>query len=388
MSDRKSLLEIIKVIPDYRNARGRIYTIESIRFCIICGFMCGCYNAVDISDYIDLNFDFFKELLDLRSVPSHDTLSLCLRKTDWCTLSDELSVWLDNNFPEVVKKYGGYEMTSIDGKAIKGMTERVNGGKPRYFMNAQKSGGTISLASREVGEKKNEISELPGFISSLSIENNVITIDAIGTQQAVIDMILKKKAHYLLPVKSNQENLSEIIKAEAAIKRYDGSCEKLPYCSLVKKGHGRIEEYKFRTLIDTTFLADSLPRCSSFNTIGNVAVIEKTTRAKEDGGWKAADTETMYYITDLTNCNPLTLLECKIDHWCIESSHWKLDVIMREDYQTARKENAGINMTIIRRLVMRLAQASDNPKDKKLKYFTSHCYKDNDFMLKCLLMSE
>ena len=350
--------------------------------------MCGCYNAVDISDYIDLNFDFFKELLDLRSVPSHDTLSLCLRKTDWCTLSDELSVWLDNNFPEVVKKYGGYEMTSIDEKAIKGMTERVNDGKPRYFMDAQKSGGTISLASREVGEKKNEISELPGFISSLSIENNVIKINAIGTQQAVIDMILKKKAHYLLPVKSNQENLSEIIKAEAARKRYDGSFEKLPYCSLVKKGHGRIEEYKCRTLIDTTFLADSLPRCSSFNTIGNVAVIEKTTRAKEDGGWKAADTETMYYITDLTNCNPLTLLECKIDHWCIESSHWKLDVIMREDYQTARKENAGINMTIIRRLVMRLAQASDNPKDKKLKYFTAHFYKDNDFMLKCLLMSE
>ena len=231
-------------------------------------------------------------------------------------------------------------MTSIDGKAIKGMTERVNDGKPRYFMNAQKSGGTISLASREVGEKKNEISELPGFISSLSIENNVIKINAIGTQQAVIDMILKKKAHYLLPVKSNQESLSEIIKAEVARKRYDGSFEKLPYCSLVKKGHGRIEEYKCRTLIDTTFLADSLPRCSSFNTIGNVAVIEKTTRAKEDGGWKAADTETMYYITDLTNCNPLTLLEGKINHWCIESSHWKLDVIMREDYQTARKENA------------------------------------------------
>lgn len=83
MSDQKSLLEIIKVIPDYRNARGRIYTIESIRFCIICGFMCGCYNAVDISNYVDLNFDFFKELLGLKSVPSHDTLSLCLRKTDW-----------------------------------------------------------------------------------------------------------------------------------------------------------------------------------------------------------------------------------------------------------------------------------------------------------------
>ena len=100
-------------------------------------------------------------------MPSHDTLSLCLRKTDWCTLSSELGAWLDNNFPEMIKKYDGYEMTAIDGKAIKAMTDRVNNGKPRYFMNAQKSGGTISLASKEVGEKKNEISELPGFIESV-----------------------------------------------------------------------------------------------------------------------------------------------------------------------------------------------------------------------------
>ena len=83
----------------------------------------------------------------------------------------------------------------------------------------------------------------------------------------------------------------------------------------------------------------------------------------------------MYYITDLTDGNPLTFLECKIDHWCIEASHWKLDVIMWEDFQTARKENAGINMAIIRRLVMRIAQASGNPKDKKLKHFMKHCSK-------------
>ena len=254
-------------------------------------------------------------------------------------------------------------------------------------MNAQKYGGTIPVRSREVGEKKNELSELPGFISSLSIEGNVITIDAIGTQTAVIDAILKKKAHYLLPVKSNQETLLESIRAESERKRSDGSFASLPYCSLVKKGHGRIETYECHTLVDTSFLLGCLPKGSSFNTIGSIAVIEKTTSAKTGGEWEKTGQETMYYITDLTECNPLTLLECKIDHWCIEASHWKLDVIMREDFQTARKENAGINMTIIRRLVMRIAQASDNPKDKKLKHFMKHCFKDNDFMLKCLLMS-
>ena len=246
-------------------------------------------------------------------------------------------------------------MTAIDGKAICGMTDRTNGGKPRYYMNAQKSGGTISVRSMEVGEKRNEISELPGFISSLNIEGNVITIDAIGTQKSVIDAILKKKAHYLPPVKSNQESLLESIKTEAERKRADGSFDSLPSSSLVKKGHGRLETYECHTLVDTSFLLECLPKGSSFNTIGSIAVIDKTTSAKAGGKWEETGRETMYYITDLTDCNPLTLLECKIDHWCIEASHWKLDVIMREDFQTARKENAGINMTIIRRPVMRIA---------------------------------
>ena len=39
------------------------------------------------------------------------------------------------------------------------------------------------------------------------------------------------------------------------------------------------------------------------------------------------------------------------------------------------------------RMVMRITQASDNPKGKKLKYFMKHCFKDNAFMPKCLLMS-
>lgn len=153
-------------------------------------------------------------------------------------------------------------------------------------MNAQKSGRTISVRSKEAGEKKNELSELPGFISSLSVEGNVITIDAIGTQKAVIDSILKKKAHYLLPVKSNQETLLESIRAESERKRSDGSFGSLSYCSLVKKDHGRIETYECHTLVDTSFLFECLPKGSSFNTIGSIAVIDKTTSAKTGGNGK------------------------------------------------------------------------------------------------------
>lgn len=387
MSEPESLLDIVGAVPDYRKAKGKIYAVESLRFCIVCGFMCGYYTSVDISEYIELNFGFFRELLHLRSVPSHDTLSLCLRKTDWYEMSEKLAKWLDDNFSELHKKYDGKTMTSIDGKAIRGMTDRVNGGKPRYYMNAQRSGGTISVRSREVGEKKNEISELPGFIESLDIEGDIITIDAIGTQKSVIDMILKKKAHYLLPVKPNQEGLMEAIRAEAERKRCDHSLDGVPCHTLTKKGHGRIEIYTCRNLIDTTFLIDRLDAASPFCSIGTIAVIEKKTMAKECGEWKMSGDETMYYITDMANCDPLTLLECKIDHWCIESSHWKMDVIMREDEQTARKDNAGINMTIIRRLVMRISQSSENEKDRKLKYFMKHCNSDRDFMVKCLLVT-
>lgn len=50
-------------------------------------------------------------------------------------------------------------------------------------------------------DKSNEITAIPEVLSAIDIEDAVISIDAMGTQREVVDLIFEKKGHYLLSVK-------------------------------------------------------------------------------------------------------------------------------------------------------------------------------------------
>ena len=48
-------------------------------------------------------------------------------------------------------------------------------------------------------------------MSEIDIEEAIVSIDAMGTQREIVDLILDKKGHYLLSVKGNQKSLYEDI---------------------------------------------------------------------------------------------------------------------------------------------------------------------------------
>jgi predicted transposase YbfD/YdcC len=52
------------------------------------------------------------------------------------------------------------------------------------------------------------------LLDTLSIERNIITIDAMGTQTKIVNKIIENGADYILAVKENQEQLLEEIKDE------------------------------------------------------------------------------------------------------------------------------------------------------------------------------
>ena len=60
------------------------------------------------------------------------------------------------------------------------------------------------------------------------------------------------------------------------------------------------------------------------------------------------------------------------NHWGIENScHWVLDVAFREDASRIRKDNAGENFAIVRRIALNLLKAEKSAKlgvaNKRLK---------------------
>lgn len=90
---------------------------------------------------------------------------------------------------------------AIDGKALRGCTEKIRNRKTPYILNAIDTATALVIAQLPIAEKENEITAIPKLLKLLNIQESLVTIDAIGTVQSVIDTINEKEADYLLTVK-------------------------------------------------------------------------------------------------------------------------------------------------------------------------------------------
>lgn len=67
------------------------------------------------------------------------------------------------------------------------------------------------LGQIKVNEKSNEIPVIPELLKRFSLENSIISIDAISCQKEIVSKIMEQKADYVLAVKENQGQLYENI---------------------------------------------------------------------------------------------------------------------------------------------------------------------------------
>ena len=67
----------------------------------------------------------------------------------------------------------------------------------------------LSLGQVACAEKSNEITAIPELLRLVDIKGTIITIDAMGTQKAIAEQIIKSEADYVLALKGNQETLHQ-----------------------------------------------------------------------------------------------------------------------------------------------------------------------------------
>lgn len=70
--------------------------------------------------------------------------------------------------------------------------------KPSHIVSAWSKEDGFCLGQKAVEEKSNEITAIPELLDKLQIKGQVITIDAMGTQVAIVEKIRKKRAEYVL----------------------------------------------------------------------------------------------------------------------------------------------------------------------------------------------
>ena len=352
-----NLFERFEVLEDPRDERGKKYKLIDILIMTIYGLLCGLKDFTNIADFMKLKEDYFTKLLNLENgTPSHDCLSDLYASIDPKQFMKIFIEWTK----DILEKKTGKKI-SIDGKAIKSATDKINNGNIPYIVSAFIGEIGLSIGEVKVDDKSNEITAIPELLDLLDIEGATITIDAIGTQEDIVNKIVNKGGHYVLPVKDNQRILKKEIKSQFdSYNNLLGNPEVF-HKSTVDKDHGRIEEREYYLTYNTSKITDK----EKWKTVNAVAYM-RVTRTEQD---ETTITDNYYVIDNKIEIDKL--IDAIRDHWNIECGlHWRLDVILDEDHSTNKVGNSIENLSIIRKIIFNLASLDNRfgkvPLQRKL----------------------
>jgi len=258
----------------------------------------------------------------------------------------------------------------LDGKKLKGVSPTSRGNSGCYILNAWVNENRICAGQAKVDDKSNEITAIPNVLGSIDIEDATVTIDAMGTQTEIAELIRQKKGHYFLSVKKNQKGLLEDMECAFKIHRGYDSQEQ------IEKNHGRTETRRCSILPAKGFLLEE--NMMKWKDLTTLVRIEATRDIKG-----VLSRETRYYISDDNVTKASYYQDLARGHWGIENHlHWHLDVTFKEDMCRARTGNAPENLTTVRKFAL---QIISNVKDKySLKKRLYKASLDIEYMKKIL----
>lgn len=342
-----NLFERFEVLEDPRDIRGKKYRLIDILIMTIYGLLFGLKDFVNIADYMKLNEEYFTRLLDLENgTPSHDCLSDIYAKIDSKKFMEIFIEWTK----DIVQQKTGKKI-SIDGKAIRSATNKINNGSIPYIVSAFIGELGLSIGQIKVDDKSNEITAIPKLLDLIDIEGATITIDAIGTQYEIANKIVAKGGHYALKVKKNQAELLRNIKTQFNSYNNLYGNKDVQYKKTIDKDHGRGEIREYFLVYDTNKIKDKI----KWKTVK--ALLYVKIQREENDELKVTDN---YYIFDYE----IDIEEAEKvirDHWNIECGlHWKLDVILDEDHSRNREGNSINNLSILRKIIFNLASLDNS----------------------------
>lgn len=360
----KTLMNHFEILEDPRDIRGKRHELINILIMTIYGILCGYTDFTNLADFLKVHEDYFTNLLTLENgTPSHDTLSNVFAVIDNKKFLEIFIDWIK----EIIKNNGVH--LSIDGKAVKSARDKINGGNTPYIVSAFLSDIGISVGQLKVDDKTNEITAIPELIELLDIEGKIITIDAIGTQEDICNLITskEKKGNYILKVKDNQKDLKDDIKTyfDLGLKRDDVNIA--IWETDYEKNHGRIEKRTYYLSYEIDCISNK-EKWKSVKAIGRIDVH----RMEND-----KETITKHYYILSSKFSLQTFMKTTREHWNIECGlHWKLDVILDEDHSRNRIGNSIDNLSLIRKIVFNLVRLDTSMGEKltlkqKMTHYTS-----------------
>lgn len=186
----------MRMVMDPRCGRKPLHDHAEILVCLIAGHLAGRGSIRRCLEWCKSHEGYLKQHMELKNgIASPSTVSRILGNMDEEMFCLAFIEWMTGIL--VTKGIN----IAIDGKALRGSTEKIKDRQAPYILNAIDTTTALVIAQLPIMEKENEITAIPKLLELLNIQGSLVTTDAIGTAQPVMDAIREKEADYLLPVK-------------------------------------------------------------------------------------------------------------------------------------------------------------------------------------------
>lgn len=343
-------------LPDPRQLSKVIYPLDEILLLSLLAVLAGAETFTAIAQFGQDKLDLLRRLRPFANgAPDHDRLGEVYAALDAEQFQKCFVAWV------AMLTGAPAEVIAIDGKTSRRSYQKKGGLNPIHMVSAFAARQRLVLGQVKVAEKSNEIVAIPRLLDMLAIEGAIVTIDAMGCQRQIAAKIIDKKADYVLALKGNQGALREDVELFAnEQKARDFKDATVSRHNTVDGDHGRIETRRTTVFHDVGWLQQR----HNWPGLKGVVMIESERQIDAK-----LERETRFYITSSTD-KADKLGEVVRRHWSVESMHWLMDCLFRDDQCRVRTEHAPANFTTIKHIahnLLRRHPAKLSMTNKRLK---------------------
>jgi len=335
--------ECFSSLPDPRSGNARRHDFLELLTIALLATLSGAESCVDFELFTRSKERFLREFLALDGgVPSHDTFSRLFRLID----PQAFAACLQRFALELGAAARQAGVIAIDGKGLRAALAGAKSATPLALVNAFASDCGLALGQIGVPAGTGEIAALRELLALLDLKGRTVTADAIHCQRETAQAILDRGANYILGFKSNRFAMYD----DALLFLDDPALVVDDEATTTDADHGRLETRRLRLSYDVAWLADR----SQFPGLQGLADLFAT---REKPGGKVETSRRLYLLSrKMTAHQTLAAIRA---HWTIENQlHWVLDVAFDEDRSRARRDNAPLNLAVLRRIALNLTRAN------------------------------
>ena len=347
-------LEHFEALDDPRQSGKVAYPLSEMLLQCLLAVLAGADSWVEVALFGKRKLDFLRRFAAFEEgTPSHDQFGNLFAALDAEGFQKCFIAWVS-----ALAKLGP-DIVAIDGKTLRRSYQEGGSKAPIHMISAFSSSQRLVLGQRKVAGKSNEITAIPELLDLLTVKGAVVTIDAMGCQKEIATKIVQKEADYVLALKGNQGTLSddvELFFAEQKACQFNGA--KVSRHETLEKSHGRIETRSFTSTGDI----DWLKARHDWTGLKSIVMVESS---REFANGKI-EQETRFYISSLA-ADAVRQGDAIRGHWSVESHHWVMDMVFRDDECRIRRDNAPANFATIKHIASNLMRTKADKHSMRAK---------------------